>query len=180
MSKWRLAASCASWFTGYEEVVYCIMMVDGIWDLQQLARVQVVNDRIHIISSWRVAHSGLSQLMMLLCGGWWHMAFESTQQWQQQWLSGRCGHSILSWDRANVKMIDELHHHHNRFTALFPGPPAWASARRELLDFMVQGKTNRSRHTDHPAGRHSIWTNQCPPLPFPIFFMGRMPFLPPI
>jgi len=30
--------------------------------------------------------------------------------------------------------------HHNRFTALFPGPPRWASARRELLDFMVQGR----------------------------------------
>jgi len=26
-------------------------------------------------------------------------------------------------------------HHHNRFTALFPGPPKWAGARRELLDF---------------------------------------------
>jgi len=26
---------------------------------------------------------------------------------------------------------------HNRFTALFPGPPAWAGARRELLDFVV-------------------------------------------
>jgi len=45
------------------------MVVDGIWDLQQLARVQVVNDRIHIISSWRVARSGLTQLMMLLCSG---------------------------------------------------------------------------------------------------------------
>jgi len=50
-------------------------------------------------------------------------------------------------------------HHHNRFTALFPGPHGWAIARRELLDFMVQGKINRARHTDHPAGRHSIWTN---------------------
>jgi len=57
------------------------------------------------------------------------------------------------------------HHHHNHFTALFPGPPRWASARRELLDFMVQGKINRGSHTDHPAGRHSIWTNQCPPPP---------------
>jgi len=37
--------------------------------------------------------------------------------------------------------------HHNRFTALLPGPPGWASARRELLDFMVQGKINRGRHT---------------------------------
>jgi len=47
--------------------------------------------------------------------------------------------------------------------ALFPGQPGWAGARRELVDFMVQGKINRGRHTDHPAGRHSIWTNQCPP-----------------
>ena len=31
--------------------------------------------------------------------------------------------------------------------ALFTGPPRWASARRELLDFMVQGKINRGRHT---------------------------------
>ena len=54
-------------------------------------------------------------------------------------------------------------HHHNRFTALFPGPPGWAGARRELLDFMLQGKINRDRNTDHPAGRHSIRTNQCPP-----------------
>jgi len=35
----------------------------------------------------------------------------------------------------------------NRFMALFPGPPGWADARRELLDFMVQGKINRGRHT---------------------------------
>ena len=52
----------------------------------------------------------------------------------------------------------------------FPGPPGWAGARRELLDFIVQGKTNRGRHTDHPAGRHSIRTNQCPPSPSPPFF----------
>ena len=45
----------------------------------------------------------------------------------------------------------------------FPGPPRWAGARRELLDFMVQGKINRGRHTDHPAGHHTIRTNQCPP-----------------
>jgi len=31
-------------------------------------------------------------------------------------------------------------HHHNRFTALFLGPPGSASARRELLDCMVQGR----------------------------------------
>jgi len=51
--------------------------------------------------------------------------------------------------------------------ALFPGPSGWAGARRELVDFMVQGNINRGRHRDHPAGRHSIRTNQCPPLPSP-------------
>ena len=62
--------------------------------------------------------------------------------------------------------------HHNHFTALFPGPPGWAGARRGLLDFMVQGKINRGRHTDHPSGRHSIRTNQCPPPSSPHIFYG--------
>ena len=48
--------------------------------------------------------------------------------------------------------------HHNCFTALFPGPPGSAGARRELLDFMVQGEINWGRNTDHPAGRHSTST----------------------
>jgi len=49
---------------------------------------------------------------------------------------------------------------------------------KRTSDFMVQGKINRDRHTDHPAGRHSIRTNQCPPPPSTIFFTGRTPFLP--
>ena len=50
----------------------------------------------------------------------------------------------------------------------------------EPVDFMVQGKINRGRHTDHPAVLHSIRTNQCPPPPSsPYFFTGQMPFLPP-
>ena len=57
--------------------------------------------------------------------------------------------------------------HHNRLTLLFPGSPRWAGARRELLDFMVQGKINRGRHTNHPDERHSI---HCPPPPSPIFY----------
>jgi len=51
-----------------------------------------------------------------------------------------------------------------------PGPPGLAGARRKLLDFMVQGKINRGRHTDHPAGRHSIRTNQYPP-PLSLHFL---------
>jgi len=62
-------------------------------------------------------------------------------------------------------------HTHKHFTALLPGPPGWAGARGELLDFMVQGTINRGRHTDHPDGRHSIRTNQCPPPPSSPYFL---------
>ena len=67
--------------------------------------------------------------------------------------------------------------HHNHFTAHYPRPPGWAGARSELLDFMVQGKINRCRHTDHPAGCHSIRTNHCPPPPppSPIFLQAGCP-----
>ena len=34
----------------------------------------------------------------------------------------------------------------------------------------MQGKINRGSHTDHPAGRHSIRTNQCPNPPWPHIF----------
>ena len=44
---------------------------------------------------------------------------------------------------------------------------------------MVQGKINRDKHTDHPAGHRSIRTNQCPPPPSSHFLTGHMPFLPP-
>jgi len=70
--------------------------------------------------------------------------------------------------KISCSMIVNRWHNHTRFTALFPGPPGWAGARK-LLDFMVQGKINRGRHTLHPAGHHSIWTNLCPP-PSPPFF----------
>jgi len=68
-----------------------------------------------------------------------------------------------------------LNYHHNHFTALFPGPPRWAGARRELLDFMVQRKIHKGRHTDHPAGRHPIRTNQCSPPPSPHFLQAGCP-----
>jgi len=73
----------------------------------------------------------------------WHFAF------------GLCCHS-------NETHAPPTTPHHNRLTALFPGPPGWAGAWRELLDFMAQGEINRGRHTDHSAGNHSIQTNQCP------------------
>ena len=89
--------------------------------------------------------------------------------------------SLLQWRRSSeakqifhdLWMSPELPPppYHNRFMAFFPGPPRWAGARKELLDFIVQGKINRGRHTDYPAGCHSIWTNQCPPPPTcPIYY----------
>ena len=71
--------------------------------------------------------------------------------------------------------IMEIPPHHNHFMALFPGPPRSAGARRELLDFMVQGKINRGRNIDHPAERQSIWTNQCSPPPSPHFLQDGCP-----
>ena len=61
-----------------------------------------------------------------------------------------------------------------QYTQPFYGPFSRSTrvrrCQRELVDFMVQGKINRGRHTDHPAGRHSIRTNQCPqPPPSPIY-----------
>jgi len=91
----------------------------------------------------------------------------------KRWTAKRSGHD--SWQYLGTihwSPVSHCHHHHNHFTALFPGPSGWAGARRELLDFMVQGKINRGRQTDHPAGRHSIWTNQCPPPPSPHILYG--------
>jgi len=69
--------------------------------------------------------------------------------------------------RSDQKSEKTTPPHHNCFTALLPRPPGSTGARKELLDFMVQGKINRGRHTDHPAGCHTIRTNQCPPPPSP-------------
>jgi len=77
-------------------------------------------------------------------------------------------HCCLEGRLACRYSAEAFNDYHNRFTALFLEPPGWAGARRELLDFMVQEKINRGRHTDHPAGHHSILTNQCPPPPSPI------------
>jgi len=68
--------------------------------------------------------------------------------------------------------------HHNRFTALFQGPPRWAGARREFWTLWCKGRLTEA-DTDHPAGCHSIWTNKRPPLPSAHFFTGQMLFLPP-
>ena len=61
-------------------------------------------------------------------------------------------------------------------TQAFYGPfSGTLPARIELLNFLVQGKINRGRHTNHLAGHHSIWTNQCPPPPSPPVLQAGCP-----
>jgi len=43
------------------------------------------------------------------------------------------------------------------------------------MDFIVQGKIHRGRHTDHPPGHHSNWTNHCPLPPSLHFLKARCP-----
>jgi len=125
-----------------------------------------------IVSFCFKKHKFLGYHVVLI--GWWcnkPLRYKKTcDRWMARWqTTGHC-----------IGYVPAPPSHHNHFTTLFPGPPGWAGARRgELMDFMVQGKINRGRHTNHPDGCHSIQTsNQYPP-PSPIFFTGRMPFLPP-
>jgi len=48
---------------------------------------------------------------------------------------------------------------------------------KRTSDFMVQGKINRGRHIDHPAGHHP--DQPVPTSAIPLSFTGQMPFLPP-
>ena len=67
-------------------------------------------------------------------------------------------------------------YHHNRFTALFPGPPGWAGARRELLDFMVQGRLTEADTLTIWLGATSSGLTSAYLHHPPTFFTGRMPF----
>ena len=61
------------------------------------------------------------------------------------------------------------------FYGPFSGTTRVSRCQKRTLEFMVHGKINRGRHTDHPAGRHAIRTNQCPPPPSPHFLQAGCP-----
>jgi len=68
--------------------------------------------------------------------------------------------------------------HHTRFTALFLGPHWLASARRELLDLGRLTEADTRTLTICLGATPSRQTTAHLQHP-PIFFTGRMPFLPP-
>ena len=47
----------------------------------------------------------------------------------------------------------------------FSGTTWVSQCQKRTSELYGARKINRGRHTDQPAGRHSIWTNQCPPPP---------------
>jgi len=61
------------------------------------------------------------------------------------------------------------------FYGPFSGTTLVNSARRNLLDLYGAREDNRGRNTDHPAGRHSLRTNQRPPPSSPIFMLDALP-----
>jgi len=70
----------------------------------------------------------------------------------------------VTQQHLHVKKSDKLQSklpttHHNHFTALSLGPPGSASARRELLGFMVQGEC-KGRLTE--ADTLTIWLGATP------------------
>ena len=75
------------------------------------------------------------------------------------------------------KTLTQSRHHHTTSVLwrFFSGTTRFSRSQKTTSDFMVQGKTNRGRQTDHPARRHSIQTNQCPPPPSPDFLQAGCP-----
>jgi len=71
---------------------------------------------------------------------------------------------------SRIDLIWQPPPHHNHFYGPFSGTTRVSRCQKRTSDVMVQGKSDRGRHTNHPAGRHSIRTNQCPPPPSPHFY----------
>jgi len=132
-----------------------LTVTDSCWHLRHVAAFCQFNELGKILSKY-----GTQRKQLVL--SWTQVVKEFRQKAASNWDFSMTEN--LVW---HLSVSPQLFYHHNRFTAFFPGPPRWDGASRELLDFMVQGEINRGRHTDHPAGRHSMRTKQCPPPPSP-------------
>jgi len=64
--------------------------------------------------------------------------------------------------------------HRNRFTALFRDHPGEPVPEENFWTLWCKGRLTEA-DIDHPAGRHSIRTNQCPPFTIPPFLQAGCP-----
>jgi len=176
-------------FSKSPQFFHCALLNQLTWDKSNfIFTVKCYDGVIKIlhtamIAQWALIYSAYLALLLESCSPAQSLrSFDKnllTAPWWSLTLSAEANHVSASTVWNLLLDNHNHHHHHNRFMDLFPGPPGWAGARRELLDFMVQRKINRGRHTGHPAGCNSIRTNQCPPPPSSAFFFtGQMPFLP--
>jgi len=108
---------------------------------------------------------------------WWRRLWRSVLG-QAQWL-GTCrfqeafGH--IHQRTGPVWLWNKLTYYYTT-TVLRPffwDHPGEPMPEEKLLDFMVQGKINRGRHTDHPAGRHSSGLTSAHLHHSPIFLQAR-------
>jgi len=91
------------------------------------------------------------------------------------WKFHKCLHVCACVYACKYQSINQSHTHTQTqlLCGLFPAPPKWAGARRNLLlDFYGVREDNTGRLTDHPDGRHSIRTNQWPISIIPHFYAG--------
>jgi len=70
-------------------------------------------------------------------------------------------------------MILHMHTHTHPFYGDFSGTTQLSRCQKKASSGLYGAREdNRGRHTNNPAGRHSIWTNQRPTFLIPHFYVG--------
>jgi len=136
-----------------------LKFTQGHWKMASL----VLLVRINLVSALHSFQDIISLLYMT------SMTLKSLSAWLWQ-LTLWATYDLLFVDNNNNNQICNTHT--TTTTILWPG---WGGTRRRnflLLDFCRAREDNRGIHTDHPAWRHSIWTNQRPTSVIPHFYAG--------
>ena len=76
----------------------------------------------------------------------------------------------LQTTNRHLATLNGTHTHTQPFYGPFSGTTRVSRSQKKSLSALCGGRGDiRGRHTDNPAGRHSIQTNQCPSPSFPHF-----------
>jgi len=121
------------------------------------------------LSTIRVGHFGLLETIVSGVIQCWYWRPHSQQP-------GKNTHKNYKWqNQPKCRLIIDVHCVYKYINKLwhtttpqpFYGPfsriTRVSRCQKRTSGLMMQGKINRGRHTDHPDGRHSIRTKQCPP-----------------